>query len=127
VRNALEGAVRRSSRRLGFTLVEVIVAMTLLSVGILALAGLSATVMRNLNGAAQQTIAATLGQSRLEQLRSFNCATLSNGSATRRGMSEIWKVSAGTRSVTAFVTVSYFDGRGKRQHTYRTIIPCPSL
>lgn len=118
---------RNARRRAGFTLVELLVAITLLSVGALALASLSAVVMRNLNGAAQQTIAATIAQSRFERLRSSPCMALSSGDTTRRGMREVWKVVEESRSITVILAVSYDDGRRKRTQVYETIIPCPAL
>jgi prepilin-type N-terminal cleavage/methylation domain-containing protein len=124
---ASRGSDQQRARR-GFTIIELLVAITLLAVGVLALAGMSAVVMYNVNGAAQQTIAATVAQARLERLRSANCASLAGtGAATRRGMTETWKVVNGSRTVTASVVVTYYDGRGKQTFTHRTIIPCPVL
>ena len=118
---------RRENPRRGFTLVELLVAIVLLSVGALALASLSAVVMRNINGAAQQTIAATIAQARLEQLRGLPCTQLESGSADTRGMDESWKVIPETRTVTVVLTVNYDDGRRNRLNIHETIIPCPAL
>ena len=118
---------RRAKPRRGFTLVELLVAIVLLSVGALALASLSAVVMRNINGAAQQTIAATIAQARLERLRGLSCTKLESGSADTRGMDESWKVIPETRTVTVVLTVNYDDGRRNRLHIHETIIPCPAL
>jgi type IV pilus modification protein PilV len=118
---------RRGKLRRGFTLVELLVAIVLLSVGALALASLSAVVMRNVNGAAQQTIAATIAQARLERLRGLPCTQLESGEADTRGMYESWKVMTGTRSITVSLSVGYSDGRRDRVNIHETIIPCPAL
>lgn len=117
----------RVKLRRGFTLVELVTALVLLSIGALALASLSAVVMRNVAGAAQQTIAATIAQSRFEQLRGLSCTSLESGEANTRGMDESWKVIPETRSVTVVLTVQYDDGRRNRMHIHETIIPCPAL
>ena len=114
-------------KRRGFTLVELITALVLLSIGALALASLSAVVMRNISGAAQQTIAATIAQSRMEQLRGLPCTALESGEATTRGMDEYWKVVPETRSILVSLVVGYNDGRRDRIHVHETTIPCPAL
>ena len=113
--------------RLGFSLIELLVSISMLSVGALALASLSAVVMRNITGAAQQTIAATIAQSRFEQLRGLPCTKLESGSADTRGMDESWKVIPETRSVTVVLTITYDDGRRNRMNIHENIIPCPAL
>jgi prepilin-type N-terminal cleavage/methylation domain-containing protein len=120
---------QRAQRRTrgGFSLMELLVSISMLSIGALALASLSAVVMRNVNGAAQQTIAATIAQSRFEQLRGLPCTQLESGSADTRGMDESWKVIPETRSVTVVLTISYDDGRRNRLNIHETIIPCPAL
>ncbi len=56
-------------KREGFTLIEVLVALVILSVSLLALAGLMASTTRNNAGGGHLTEAATLAQDTLERLR----------------------------------------------------------
>ena len=63
---------RRSSRqvrsRRGATLVELVVTMTILTVGLFALAGTATLATRMSGEGARQTAAATVAQRRIEQL-----------------------------------------------------------
>jgi Tfp pilus assembly protein PilV len=69
-----------------------VVAIMILVVGVLGLAGTAGAVSRMVGGAAQQTIAANVAASRFETLRSSQCANVVNGSSTTRGISEKWTV-----------------------------------
>jgi type IV pilus assembly protein PilV len=53
----------------GFTLIEILVALVILSISLLALAGLMATTTRNNAGGGHLTEAATFAQDTLERLR----------------------------------------------------------
>lgn len=84
----------------GFTLVEVLVALTLLSVGLLAIAGLTATAAATVRGGGAQTRAAAVAQSRFDSLASVPCALIAaaagsgtgvaGGTASARGVTETW-------------------------------------
>jgi prepilin-type N-terminal cleavage/methylation domain-containing protein len=122
---------RRSTRdtaaphaRRGMTLVEMIVAMTIIGVGLLALAGSATLVTRLMGGGARQTLAASLVQARLESLRATNCANVSSGTETIRGVVIRWTSQAITRGKSVTVTATYPMTRGNRTQTYRTILPC---
>lgn len=56
----------------GFTLVEVLVALLVLSVGLLALAGFQAMLSRHADLARQRTEASQLAQSKLDEMRGFS-------------------------------------------------------
>lgn len=105
----------RRRNRSGFTVVEVLVAIVIMAIGVLGLAGTAASVSRLIGGGAQQTIAANIALSRFEQLRSTACASMAAGTATTRGMTEHWTVSAsGTSLYTATYTVKYKAAGGRR-------------
>jgi prepilin-type N-terminal cleavage/methylation domain-containing protein len=112
--------------RAGFTLVELVVAMMLFTVGLLALASGAGGVVRLMDMSNRQTLAATMAKSRFETLRSTSCATLASGSSTTRGMTETWTVSPyANQGFTARVTVSYKQRRGTtRQVVLGTVISC---
>src|SRR5437773_11371656 len=78
----------------GFTLVELMLSLMLFTVGILSLTATSAVVVRMMGGARQQTIAATMAQSRFERLRGLACSSpaLTGGSATAPRIRETWTV-----------------------------------
>lgn len=116
----------------GFTLVEVIVSIVVLSIGVMALAGSSGMVSRMLGEGKTVTTAANIAEQRLEILRRIADATtprcgsgqLATGTATTLGMNESWTVATAgkLRSVTEIVT--YRTARGGRADTMRTVLAC---
>jgi Tfp pilus assembly protein PilV len=76
------------------TLIEVIVAMLMLSVGILAFVGTNAAVIRMLSRGNRSMKAAFYSQERLETLRATPCQLLADGTSTRLGVYQMsWTVS----------------------------------
>ena len=127
----MSARTRRRRARAGFTLVELMVAIMVMAVGVLGLAGTAVAVARLTGGAAQQTIAANLAATRFEQLRSSPCAAIKAGSATTRGVSEKWVVtSMGVAAgVSTFDVVDSlaFTTRNKRTpalQVYRSYVRC---
>ena len=114
--------VRRD--RKGFTLVELMVAMMLFAIGMLALASSSAAVVRQMGEGSRMSIAASVAQTRIERLRTANCTAASNGTATTRGITEAWTVSPQARSAEIVVVVGYATTRGNKTKTYRSMVPC---
>ena len=113
-----------SRARQGMTLVELIVAMTIIGIGLLALAGSATLVTRLMGGGTRQALAATVVQTRLEKLRSVNCASVTSGADTVRGVIATWTSTTITRGRSITLTVRYPMQRGNRTQTYRTILPC---
>ena len=114
-------------REAGFTLVELIVTIVILSIGLLGMAGTSAVMTRQIGEGAQMALAAMNAQARFELLRSQECATLTSGTGTSRGVAEVWTVTALSRAVEVTDTVTITTPRGPRAFTYRTLIACPTL
>lgn len=120
-------AVRTTSKvpRGGFTIVELIVAMVVFAIGVLGLAATTATVARLMGSASRQTIAATVAQSRIENLRARSCASLASGSETVRGVTSTWTVVVATRGDSVTETVTFPTAGGKtRTRVYKTMITC---
>ena len=111
-------------RRSGFTLVELLVSMFVLTVGLLALTGASAVVARQIGGGAQLTLAATTAQSRFEVMRSRDCTALASGSSERGGIREGWGVTHAGVVLEVSDTVSVAGRIGRRVHVFHTAIPC---
>jgi len=76
----------------GFTLVEIIVALLVFTIGALALAASSALVARAMARNAERDRAARFAVSRIELLRS-QCVTATSGSETIEQMQSEWVVS----------------------------------
>lgn len=69
-------------RSKGFTLIEVLVAMVILSFSLLALAGLMVTTTKNNAFGGHMTEAATFAQDKLEELRAIKWENLIDGNST---------------------------------------------
>jgi len=67
-----------SKKSKGFSLIEVLVALVILSISLLALAGLMVTTTRNNASGGHLTEAATLAQDKLERLRLLPLGTIAN-------------------------------------------------
>ncbi len=76
-------------RSKGFSLVEVMIALLILAIALLALAGLMVTTTRNSSFGGHMTEASTFAQDRLEQLRVSPWAGVATGNDTIQGSTGI--------------------------------------
>ena len=118
-------------RREGFTLVEVMVAIVILSIGVLGLAATAGVVVRQMTGAVHQSVAANVAYSRMERIRTGNCVAMkdSSGAATTRNVSEKWVIvgTAGSHALIVYDTITY-KVRGKlRTQAFITEYPCDPI
>ena len=126
--------MKRNSRS-GFTIVEVLIAIVMLSVGVLALASSSGAITRMMNFGRMKTDATAIAQSVLDSLRYVaaatptKCTALASGSqstAPKRGFSTSWNVTtSGTgtsRDIT--VTVNYRIGSQVKSEILTTSMFC---
>ena len=99
----------------GFSLIEVLIALVILSISLLALAGLMSTTSQNTSFGGHLTEAATFAQDQLEQLRSTSWATIANGTNTRTGSfsgityTRTWNVVTTGTIKTITITTSWTD------------------
>ncbi len=119
--------------RSGFSLVEVLVAVVILAVGVVALAGASGLVTRMIGRGKIDTRAVQVASQRLEGLRLAAYSTTprctaagfaSGGPVTADGVTTAWVVPNAGPARTLTVTVSYATPRGVRSETLTTIIGC---
>ena len=124
---------RRPVPRAGFSIVEVVVAILILTIGVLGMAGTAAYVTRQVNEGAQQGNAAARVQSITDSLRSLRCSLLVNGSTTASAsnynINESWTISnmigAGKPSKSLRVAVAWVTRLGAtRQQSFTTTVPC---
>ena len=130
-RSAPAGADASAGRgRAGFTVIEVIVAILILTIGVLALAGTAAVVTKQMASGSRQTVASTIAQARFDSLASVDCTQLAAGGATNTGVvayrsgqvTETWTVTDGNdvKNVTDKVYVyGLLDTL-----VYTSLIPC---
>ena len=120
----------------GFTLAEVMIAVILLGVGVMALVSSSAMATRMIGRGKESTMAAQVGSARIEALRQLAASTDPNCTAAAFKSDSLtdasshvkarWVVpNAGTtRNVTLFLT--YRAARAQVTDTGYTTIYCPS-
>ena len=118
---------RSAGPRPGFTVIELIVTIVVLTVGLLAMAANSAVIGRQMRSTRVMTEAASTAQARFEMLRSVPCTALSGGTATVGEITEVWTATNATRAVEVTDTVKFTTRFGQQVHPYRTMIPCPKL
>jgi prepilin-type N-terminal cleavage/methylation domain-containing protein len=123
--------MKRSSS--GFTLVEVLVAIVVLGIGIVALVGSSAMVTRMIGRGKVETRAAQVASRRVETLRlaaystSPRCTAagfISGGPATTSGITESWVVPGAGKVRSVQVNVTYRTVQGTRTASLQTRIEC---
>lgn len=119
--------------RAGFTLVEVLVAVTVLTVGAVALAGSAATVTRMIGRGKADTRAAQLATRRVEALRltaystTPRCTALANGGPVdTANVSLSWTVAVSPSGTGRDLTVNatYNTAQGTRTEVLTTYIEC---
>lgn len=99
--------------------------MLMLTIGLLGLAGVGAVVLKQMKGGTYQTIAASIAQSRFEQMEGDPCSAIVGGTATVRGMTENWTVAAlGLRAKTVYDTVTYVSSAGAKKIGIHTVVSC---
>jgi prepilin-type N-terminal cleavage/methylation domain-containing protein len=118
----------------GFTIAEVLVAIIVLSVGVMALAGSSAMAARMIGQGKQTTYVGQVAEARLDYLRQLAATTsptcgaadFKTDSATTNGVREVWKVPAASVNNTRVVEVIIRHRTSRRlvSDTLRTTILC---
>ena len=110
----------------GFTVVEVLIAVLVLSIGLLGLAASAAVTTRMIGQGQRYSETSAMAAQRFEMLRSQSCASMSAGSASAGRFGVSWAVttvaSGRARGVTLVVTSP--TGRGMRADSFATTIPC---
>ena len=110
--------------REGFTLTELIVALMLLTVGLLALASTSAFLTYEHAAAGRAESAAIIAESRLEQLRVAGCVA-GGGRETVEGLlTSVWSVAIAGGTAAATVTMSWVERGVLASHGYTTGCAC---
>jgi prepilin-type N-terminal cleavage/methylation domain-containing protein len=109
----------------GFSLAEVMIAMVILTVGVLGIAASSAAITKMSSEGGRQGGAAAVAESRIEALTAVNCTAIAaTGSATTGKFTETWAVTSSGLLRTVTVNVTYPSGRATRTSTYVAYISC---
>jgi Tfp pilus assembly protein PilV len=110
--------------RPAFTIIELLVAITVLTVGVLALAATAGLVASQVGEGGQLTRSAHIARSLLDSLGALECAGLTSDSTSRDGAAAQWVVSRDSASAHAELTVGAALRRRTRRDVYRVSIPC---
>jgi len=74
--------MRRAQNQRGFTLIEIMVAITLLSIGLLGMAGLTVGIMRGNALSSQVTTSTALAQDKMEDIKRVGYSGVAEGRST---------------------------------------------
>jgi len=115
------------NKREGMTIIEVIVAMMILTFGLLGMAGFSMTVTKQFKASTKQEAAALMVQSRIDSVASIRCQALApsgpqTGTLVNLGVTENWVIADGNDIKILTDTVTFSPRT--RPLVYRSIIPC---
>jgi prepilin-type N-terminal cleavage/methylation domain-containing protein len=121
VRNLTMGGVR------GFTVVEVMVAVMILSVGLMGMVTTAGVVTRMIGTGHRLTQASSLAAGRVEWLRARGCPAAGRGGETRGSFIITWQVSevSGGRARGIVVRVTRPTTGGARTDSLATVQLCP--
>lgn len=111
----------------GFTIVEILVAIMVLSVGLMGLVTTAGLVTRMIGQGARYTEASALANERIEILRSQGCPAAGGGTETRGAFTITWRVvaMAAPKGRGLFVNVQSPTTRGSRTDSFQTVHFCP--
>ena len=110
--------------RPAFTLVEVLVAIVVLTIGLLAVAATAALVATHVGDGARLTSGAHAARSILDSLGGRSCAAVVSGSSARDGVSVEWSAARDSSAAEVELTVASELRRGRRRDAYRVLVPC---
>ena len=124
---SIDVAARNSGSRRGLTLVEVIVALMLVAIGMLGLAGTSSLLMRATVARAAERRAAHHASWRIVQLAAAGCAAARDGKSAdaTTGLREEWHLSAASGgAVSVAESIQWPSGGTTRRLTVRSAFLC---
>jgi type II secretory pathway component PulJ len=114
-----------TARTIGYTLLEIVVALLLFAIGGLALVTTSAAIGRAMNTNAVRERAARLAASRLEILGA-GCHRAASGRETFQQIESEWSVTfLDSVRLGVVESVKYPTPQGRRTYLFRAVLPCP--
>jgi prepilin-type N-terminal cleavage/methylation domain-containing protein len=114
--------VRNSPRR-GYTLVEIVVALLVFTIGALALAASSGVVARTMRANLLRERAGRIAAGRIETIKSA-CASAASGSESVEGVESQWTVGRGVQTVSIVESTRYTSTTGSHIDTYEAVGWC---
>jgi len=108
----------------GFTLVEVVVAILVLAVGVLALAGTTAVTARRMSQSGRLAAVASVARSRAESSFAESCAAVTSGSERLFNVRSEWSASVGVTATDITQSVTFAALQGDHTDSFLTSAPC---
>lgn len=107
-------------------MLEVLIAMLLLSIGLLGLVGTAAVTTRMIGQGGRYSSVSRLASERLEMLRARGCASMTSGTTAHGSFVVTWTTAdlAAGRARRMIVAVQSPTARGTRADTFLTTIIC---
>ncbi len=113
----------RFTQRAGFSLPELVVALVLVTVGLLALASTSVFLTYEHAASGRAERAAMLAGSRFEMLRAGGCSP-AQGTETIDGLTTVWTVTPSKGTALATVRITWRERGAPVSHRYEGGFPC---
>ncbi len=110
--------------RPAFTIVELLVALVVLGIGVLALAATAGLVAAHVGDGGRLTGAAHAARTTIDSLTTRRCADLVSGSAVRGGTALEWSITRDSLAVRIDLIVGATLRRGREARTHQAIVPC---
>jgi len=110
--------------RPAFTIVELLVAIVVFTIGLVALAATSGLVAAGVGDGGRLTAAAHAARTVLDSLGATTCGKVVGGSATREGAAIQWSATRDSTAARVELTVGTALSRRSARDTYRLVIPC---
>ena len=110
----------------GFTIVEIVIAIVILSAGLLGMVTTAALVSRMIAQGQRYSVASSLAQQQFEKLSSLHCSGMSSGSSTYGRITLSWTVSSvySGAGKTVVMTVVSPTGRGDHTDKFTNTVAC---
>lgn len=124
VRRARRAARQVVGSRRGYTIIEMLVAIMIFTVGLLAMAGTASLIMMTIAGSQTRSVAAAVAESRFERLRAQTCTAHVSGTGVTRGLREDWSIKQMARADDVTVVVTMVSNHRVRTQTFRSYLPC---
>jgi len=108
----------------GFTIIEVVIAMAIFAIGILAVASLQVATINGNSSARKITEAVTLAENRLETMLNLPYAGITDGQATEGAYTTSWSVAENVvADNTKFLTVTVTHPKTNENILMQLVIP----
>ena len=108
----------------GFTIIEVLVAILVLAVGVLALAGTTAVTVRRMSESGHLAAAASVARARAESSFAESCTAVTSGAERLFDLRSDWSASPGPVSTDLTQSVTFAALRGDHTDSFLTSAPC---